>query len=259
MPQHHGDADTKWYDLPAGNLMLCIQPNSTKPINPSMVKPLQFNPGPAELEVIEAVKGLLSDAKAIYGESTDGDSTPAEAEYDIDELGQHIVRDKASRKQVIEETYYGWSERFCTNMKRKLNGDVPESRSPSRSRSRSRSRSYSRSRSRSFTPRSRRRRYSSSDRSMSRSRSRSRTGRNRDLRSESRSRSRSMSRRRRMVDSRERERPRYSRSPSPLRPGLRGGDPPPPSSGSAALRGAAPQDDSSAEGMRIPGLNLLHR
>lgn len=148
LPATHGDYNTAWYDLPAASLMQHIIPNSTKPIKGSLVQPLHFQPGPADTKVAEAVKNLILDSKKLYGEEKESE----EAKWDIDELGQRVVKDSRGAKKM-EETYYGWSEEFAVKMARKKKGLVPILSREDRD-----DRAYS------------------SDRSMSRSRSRSRGG-----------------------------------------------------------------------------------
>ena len=137
MPAMHGDASTPWFDLPAGNLMPHIVPNSTRPINPSMIRPLQFVAGPADEGLVLAVKDLLDDVQKIFEGETDeaGDTV-----WDIDELGQPIVLDEITGDVLEGEGYYGWSRSFCEKMKRRRKGlDMPDrDRSPDRSSSPSR-------------------------------------------------------------------------------------------------------------------------
>ncbi|KAK7747163.1 hypothetical protein SLS62_009105 [Diatrype stigma] len=203
MPTMHGDVSAPWYDLPAANWLPVIEPNSTRPMNPDMVKPLQFVPGPADKRLIQAVTDLLADVDRIYAKDRTVGDDPAE---DIDQLGQRIMIDEITGDIISGETYYGWSRPFCQKMKQRRknpNGSNDDRRGRSMSGSSSRSRSSSRSHSR---PAFKRRRMSTSrspDRSMSRSRSRrpysSSRSRSpprrdwRDNRSQSRSRSRSRS------------------------------------------------------------------
>lgn len=190
MPAMHGDANSPWYDLPAANWLPAIEPNSTRPMNPSMIKPLQFMPGPADTNLVKAVQDLLSSVDKIYAKDHCLGEDPT---VDIDPLGQRIVLDEITGDIVDGETYYGWSRNFCKKMKHRRNRANESADRRGRSLSRSRSRSSSRSSSR---PAFKRRRMSDS---RSRSRSRSRSG----LRSPSREgRRRSYSR---------------SRSPSPAR------------------------------------------
>ena len=167
LPSRHGDPDSLPFDLPAANLIPLITPNSSRPINPSMLRPLEFRAGPAEPEIVDAVKALLSDAAEIFGENVEGETAEV---VDIDELGQHVVRDKETRETRICDSYYGWSEEFCRRMRRKLNGERDEERGRGRGRmgydgSMSRSRSTEGSYSHDYGGRD------------SRSRSRSRSGR----------------------------------------------------------------------------------
>lgn len=196
MPAMHGDASTPWFDLPAGNLLPHIVPNSTRPINPDMIKPLRFVAGPAEEGLTIAVKALLDDVETIFGRQADLDEKPL---LDIDELGQSVVVDEITGEVIEGEGYYGWSRTFCEKMKRRKMGlDLP-SREEDRNR---------RSQSRSSSPSVRKRRYSNSDsgsdrgdyrptrrrrRSYSSSRSPTPAGK-RNSHSRSRSRSRSTSR-----------------------------------------------------------------
>ncbi|KAI3396358.1 hypothetical protein diail_12248 [Diaporthe ilicicola] len=77
LPSMHGDASTPWYDLPAANWLPVIEPNSTRPMNPSMIKPLQLAGGPADKNLVDAVKKLLGDVDKIYAKTQllDGDSS----------------------------------------------------------------------------------------------------------------------------------------------------------------------------------------
>ncbi|RAL01923.1 RNA polymerase II-binding domain-containing protein [Aspergillus ibericus CBS 121593] len=181
MPATHGDPSMPYYDLPAGNLVPHIIPDSTVPLRPESIKPLQFLAGPADENLVVALKKFMKDVDLIYG--------PGEPEHqedevvDVDDLGQVVIRD-ADGEVVDGDTYYGWSRSFCQQMKkRRARGET--------SRSRSRSHSHSRG-----SPK--RRRYSDSESDWS-SRSRSRSPRRsarRDSRTRSPSRPRSASRER---------------------------------------------------------------
>ncbi|PYI12252.1 hypothetical protein BO78DRAFT_392929 [Aspergillus sclerotiicarbonarius CBS 121057] len=179
MPATHGDLSMPYYDLPAGNLVPHIIPDSTVPLRAESIKPLQFLAGPADENLVVALKKFMKDVDQIYG---GGEPEHQEDEVvDVDDLGQVVLRD-ADGEVVDGDTYYGWSRSFCQQMKkRRARGET------SRSRSRSRSRG---------SPK--RRRYSDSESdwsSRSRSRSPRRSGR-RDSRTRSPSRPRSASRER---------------------------------------------------------------
>ena len=66
MPAMHGDPAMPWYDLPAGNWLPVMEPNSTRPMKPSMIKPLQLAPGPADKTIVEAVNSLLVSVDKLY-------------------------------------------------------------------------------------------------------------------------------------------------------------------------------------------------
>lgn len=121
MPAVHGDLSTPWYDLPAGNIMPYIVPNSTRPINPKLIKPLRFMAGPADDKLAVAVKDLLKDVDAIFG-VVDIDKQTDESNFDIDELGQPIIRDEIIGDVLEAEGYYGWSRHFCERMKQRKKG-----------------------------------------------------------------------------------------------------------------------------------------
>lgn len=225
LPSMHGDASTPWYDLPAANWLPVIEPNSTRPMNPSMIKPLQLAGGPADKNLVDAVKKLLGEVDKVYAKNTllDGDSS-----VDIGQMGEFIARDEMG-ETVGGETYYGWSTKFCEKMRaRRQTGGIVgmdddrrgrrgSSRSSSRSRSHSRRPSPRRDSSR---PATKRRRLSHSRSqswsSMSRSRSRGRRRSHSSGRPRSFSRSRSGSRSpRRGHNGRERPRSRSRGSYSP--------------------------------------------
>lgn len=176
MPATHGEESTPFYDLPAGNMMPHIIPNSTAPIDPQSMKPLHFPSGPADKILISAVQDLLRSADEL--DSIRLIDWEGEGRY-INEMGQVLTKDDG-RNDVLEgESYYGWSYEFCQDMKRMASGSDKYRGITNRELS------YEGSQS----PRKRRRySYSSSNRSRSRdgfeSRSRSRN------RSRNRSRSR---------------------------------------------------------------------
>jgi hypothetical protein len=230
LPSMHGDPSTPWYDLPAANWLPVIEPNSTRPMNPNMIKPLQLAGGPADKSLVDAVKKLLGDVDKIYAKDSvlEGDDSAV----DVSQMGEVIERDELG-DIVRGETYYGWSRAFCEKMKtRRLRADKMDvddeprgrrasSRSSSRSRSRSRRRSSRRSSSRPATKRrrlslSRSRSWSSASRSRSRTRRGSRSPRLPRSYSRSISRSRSP---RRSQNGRDRRKSRSRDSYSPA-PGL---------------------------------------
>lgn len=188
MPASHGDPSTPWYDLPAGNLMPHIIPNSTRPINPDMIKPLQFASGPADEALVAAVKKLLDDVDEMFIGEHDNDERTL---WDIDELGQPIIIDEITGDIIDGEAYYGWSRNFCQKMKKRKNGqNIP----------RKSNHSGWQDRSVSSSPEARKRRYSGSGGSPDRSRRRRRSynssrspssNSSRSLSSQSRSNSRS--------------------------------------------------------------------
>lgn len=162
MPSSHGDPSTPYYDLPAGNLVPHIIPNSTVPLRPESIKPLQFLAGPADEKLVTALKVFMKDVDQIYEPGKPQPQNDDEV-VDIDELGQPVIRDTVTGEILNGETYYGWSRTFCEQMKKRNTKGAD----------RSRSRSWSRSASGSRSPPVRRR-YSGSpysDDSLSRSRS----------------------------------------------------------------------------------------
>lgn len=126
-----------------------IVPNSTRPIKPDMIKPLQFVAGPADPALVTAVQSLLDDVKNMFNGEVDLDER---RHSDIDELGQPILLDEITGDVIEGEGYYGWSRSFCEKMKRRRKGlDQPiEDRDRD-------------DRSRSSTPVRRKRRYSDSN------------------------------------------------------------------------------------------------
>ncbi|KAI4210081.1 MAG: hypothetical protein LQ349_009500 [Xanthoria aureola] len=120
MPPSHGDASVPFYDLPAGNLLPCIIPNSLTPISPQMVKPLQFRAGPADEELARAVKVFLQDIDVLYGYRLPGQNHD---ESDIDQLGQPTALVNTPEDNPANEGYYGWSKAFCEKMKLRSGND----------------------------------------------------------------------------------------------------------------------------------------
>ncbi|KAH6641493.1 hypothetical protein F5144DRAFT_610267 [Chaetomium tenue] len=235
LPGTHGDPSTLWYDLPAGNWLPVLEPNSTRPMNPSMIKPLVLSQGPADKALVDAVKSLLVDIDKIYTKEVSHDEPPP----NVSRLGERVEVDEITGEVIDGDTYYGWSRAFCEKMKRRRRGrggrtgrsDGERSRtrsSRSYSRSETRSRSHHRGRSEGSSrspsrPAFKRQRMSASPQSRRRSRSRSRDAS--DLsspgrhRSRSYRRSRSRSRRRSPSRSRSRSRGYQPRSANDNREG----------------------------------------
>ncbi|CEJ60404.1 hypothetical protein PMG11_08980 [Penicillium brasilianum] len=184
MPSTHGDPSTPYYDLPAGNWIPHIIPNSSIPLHADSIKPLHFLAGPADQSLVKALKDFLQEADLIYGAE---ELIKDDENMDIDELGQRVTRDEITGDILDGETYYGWSRAFCQQMKKRPDDSRSRSRSHSRSRgalkrrysdsslSQDSQRSDSQSRSRARTSKRENRRYNSRSRSRSPRRSRSRT------------------------------------------------------------------------------------
>ncbi|KFY35441.1 hypothetical protein V494_05897 [Pseudogymnoascus sp. VKM F-4513 (FW-928)] len=175
MPAMHGDQNLPWYDLPAGNLMQHIIPNSTRPIDPTLVKPMRFVPGQADEELVASVKAFLEEVETIYDPVARHDENEAPA-WDMDEVGRRIFRDDLGDVVAGDEGYYGWSTALCEKMKKRMSKNKSDGPAGTE-RSRGADRNFSRSRSSSRDSRhTKKRRYASShasSRSRSRSRSRS--------------------------------------------------------------------------------------
>ena len=207
MPALHGDPSTPYYDLPAGNMLSHIIPNSAAPINSQLVKPLHLTPGPADESLASVVKDFLNDVDVLYGNI---DADEELALVDADELGQPVVRDEITGEIIGGEGYYGWSKAFCERMKCRRDGANISTERHGRIHSPSAWRRYSSSQS------GRSRRGSSSlSRSKSRSRSWSRNIDIVDRRSSSIERVQSEGRASRQIskDLRQRRMPSRSRSP----------------------------------------------
>ena len=190
LPPTHGDPSTPYYDLPAGNFMPHIMPNSSAPMRPGHIRPLQFATGPADEGLVSALKDFLKETDAL-----DKVTSFYEIEGivpDIDEMGQLSYSDE--RGEIQGDTYYGWSRSFCEKMKRRHNDDHNLSEHiKSRTRSTSSNMSLRK-----------RRRLSGTSSERSRSRSRS----------PSQSRSRGRGRGRGLVQGSDAHRGNYSRSDS---------------------------------------------
>ncbi|KXG49610.1 RNA polymerase II, large subunit, CTD [Penicillium griseofulvum] len=129
LPSTHGDPSTPWYDLPAGNLLPHIIPNSTLPIQPESVKPIQLLAGPADKELVDAVKSYLGDVDKLFNP----EAILYDPDTDMDEMGQTVIRGENTSDILDGRHYYGWSLDFCQT----ADSDTEGLRSPSPSRSRS--------------------------------------------------------------------------------------------------------------------------
>ncbi|KAM0335634.1 hypothetical protein ACHAQA_000683 [Verticillium albo-atrum] len=116
IPTMHGDPRMSWYDLPAANWLPHLTPNSTKPMHPDMIKPLQLAAGPADKALAQAVKDLLQDVERIYSRETKHEDDQL---VDLNEMGEQVVIDEITGDIISGTTYYGWSRGFCEKMKQR--------------------------------------------------------------------------------------------------------------------------------------------
>ncbi|KAI8275594.1 hypothetical protein K4K56_001327 [Colletotrichum sp. SAR 10_98] len=121
IPSMHGDPNTPWFDLPAANWLPHLEPNSTKAMNPNMIKPLQLAPGPADKALAKAVKDLLADVERLYSKSA-APQQPDQQSTDLSEMGERVILDEITGEVIGGETYYGWSRNFCEKMKQRKKG-----------------------------------------------------------------------------------------------------------------------------------------
>ncbi|KAJ9639923.1 hypothetical protein H2201_007298 [Coniosporium apollinis] len=103
MPATHGDPLTPYYDLPAGNMIHLIRPNSPSPIDIRQMKALQMPTGPVDKALVNAVQDFLKDVDRIYEPAHHDDEGIV---ADIDEMGQTMVRDEMTGDLVPSEAYY---------------------------------------------------------------------------------------------------------------------------------------------------------
>ncbi|KAL1896523.1 hypothetical protein Sste5346_004557 [Sporothrix stenoceras] len=143
LPALHGDPAAPWYDLPAATWLAVLEPNSTRPMNPDALKPIQLAPGPAPPALEASVRALLADVDRMF----EGGEAPAipDVDSDVNALGENIDIDVLTGDTIGGDTYYGWSRAFCQSMKERRRrwkqgiSGRPDA-SPNRDRGRARSR-----------------------------------------------------------------------------------------------------------------------
>ncbi|KAM0561618.1 hypothetical protein ACHAPJ_002786 [Fusarium lateritium] len=116
LPSFHGDQSVPWYDLPATTWMPHLTPNSTKPMIPDLIRPIQLAPGPADKVLVNAVQDLLGDVERMFSKEQKWNDEPT---TDLNELGERVVLDEITGEVIGGETYYGWSRQFCEKMKKR--------------------------------------------------------------------------------------------------------------------------------------------
>ncbi|KAL6876043.1 hypothetical protein HDV57DRAFT_510463 [Trichoderma longibrachiatum] len=114
LPSFHGDASIPWYDLPAGTWLPHITPNSSRPMVPDQIRPIQLAAGPADKRVVDAVKTLLKDADYIYSK---GNEPSDDVHIGYSEMGERIFLDEITGEVIGGDSYYGWSRQFCERMR----------------------------------------------------------------------------------------------------------------------------------------------
>src|SRR5205823_4645539 len=99
MPALHGDPAIPWFDQPAACWMPHIVPNSLRPIDPLLIKPLHFKSGPMDESLVSAVKELLDFADRLYGDHNE-DGIGGRKFIDINEMGQKFFRNGKSGENI---------------------------------------------------------------------------------------------------------------------------------------------------------------
>ncbi|SPJ83917.1 uncharacterized protein FTOL_10433 [Fusarium torulosum] len=118
LPSFHGDQSVPWYDLPATTWLPHLTPNSTKPMFPDQIRPIQLAPGPADKVLVNAVQDLLGDVERMFSKEQKWNDDPTS---DLNELGERVIVDEITGEIIGGETYYGWSRQFCEKMKQRKN------------------------------------------------------------------------------------------------------------------------------------------
>ncbi|KAI6762734.1 hypothetical protein HG530_008714 [Fusarium avenaceum] len=116
LPSFHGDQSVPWYDLPATTWLPHLTPNSTKPMFPDQIRPIQLAPGPADKVLVNAVQDLLGDVERMFSKEQKWNDDPTS---DLNELGERVIMDEITGEIIGGETYYGWSRQFCEKMKQR--------------------------------------------------------------------------------------------------------------------------------------------
>ncbi|KAM0343067.1 hypothetical protein ACHAPU_008968 [Fusarium lateritium] len=111
LPSFHGDQSVPWYDLPAATWLPHLTPNSTKPMFPDQIRPIQLAPGTADKILVDAVQNLLGDVERMFSKEQKWNHDPT---CDLNELGERVVLDEITGEIVGGETYYGWSRHAAT-------------------------------------------------------------------------------------------------------------------------------------------------
>jgi hypothetical protein len=132
LPATHGDQSLPWYDQPAANLVQHIVPNSTRPINPAHIRPLELSRVNPDKQLVSAVQALLHDAEGLYGFHQDAGGDEGVA-MDVDALGQVFRKGLDDGSTPKGDSYYGWSVEFCQKMQERKDGRSRARRSSSRS------------------------------------------------------------------------------------------------------------------------------
>ncbi|KAF5974901.1 hypothetical protein FCOIX_7995, partial [Fusarium coicis] len=106
LPSFHGDSTVPWYDLPATTWLPHLTPNSTKPMFPDQIRPIQLAAGPADKVLVNAVQDLLGEVERMFSKEQKWNDEPGK---DLNELGERVVLDEITGEVMGGDTYYGWS------------------------------------------------------------------------------------------------------------------------------------------------------
>ncbi|KAF5690248.1 hypothetical protein FCIRC_1001 [Fusarium circinatum] len=109
LPSFHGDSTVPWYDLPATTWLPHLTPNSTKPMFPDQIRPIQLAAGPADKVLVNAVQDLLGEVERMFSKEQKWNNEPGN---DLNELGERVVLDEITGEVIGGDTYYGWSRQF---------------------------------------------------------------------------------------------------------------------------------------------------
>uniref|UniRef100_A0A0D2XUG4 Uncharacterized protein n=1 Tax=Fusarium oxysporum (strain Fo5176) TaxID=660025 RepID=A0A0D2XUG4_FUSOF len=97
LPSFHGDSTVPWYDLPATTWLPHLTPNSTKPMFPDQIRPIQLAAGPADKVLVNAVQDLLGEVERMFSKEQKWNDEPGN---DLNELGERVVLDEITGEVI---------------------------------------------------------------------------------------------------------------------------------------------------------------
>ncbi len=119
LPEFHGDRNAPWHELPASYMLEPMIKYPKRPINPSMIEIQKLDKKPVSSHVRKLLDNFFEKIDSKYlptGDNPTGETI--EYMLSLNPAGGLLKVDKVTGKKVMVANPYGWSLKFCRDMRK---------------------------------------------------------------------------------------------------------------------------------------------